>query len=68
MRLMQRCMQHGTLAVWLQLSWLLAAVSSCRHVARKHGLYGSGEAEMAAVDQIIDGVEVRLMQRSFSYW
>ncbi|WIA09015.1 hypothetical protein OEZ85_008429 [Tetradesmus obliquus] len=28
-----------------------------RHVARKHGLYGSSEAEMAAVDQIIDGVE-----------
>eukprot|EP00882_Tetradesmus_deserticola_P007431 GHRQ01007829.1.p1 GENE.GHRQ01007829.1~~GHRQ01007829.1.p1 ORF type:complete len:195 (+),score=76.13 GHRQ01007829.1:624-1208(+) len=28
-----------------------------RHVARKHGMYGSGDAELAAVDQIIDGVE-----------
>ncbi|KAF6266727.1 glutathione S-transferase [Scenedesmus sp. NREL 46B-D3] len=28
-----------------------------RHVARKYGMYGSGDAEAAAVDQIIDGVE-----------
>jgi hypothetical protein len=41
----------------LVLSQLLAC-NTCRHVARKYGMYGSGDAEMAAVDQIIDGVEV----------
>ncbi|KAF8072903.1 Gstp1 [Scenedesmus sp. PABB004] len=39
-----------------------------RHVARKHGLYGSGEAEAAAVDQIIDGVEdIRVKYVSLIY-
>jgi hypothetical protein len=32
---------------------------SCRHLARKHQLYGTGEKEMAHVDMLIDGVEVR---------
>jgi hypothetical protein len=31
----------------------------CRHLARKHQLYGSGDKEMAHVDMLIDGVEVR---------
>jgi len=28
-----------------------------RHLARKHGLYGSSEAEAAYIDMIVDGVE-----------
>jgi hypothetical protein len=29
----------------------------CRHIGRKHAMYGSSHAEAAMIDQIMDGVE-----------
>jgi hypothetical protein len=37
---------------------LTAIVGPCRHLARKHQLYGANVKEMAQVDMLIDGVEV----------
>lgn len=38
---------------------LPALLTACRHLARKHQLYGANEKDMAQVDVLIDGVEVR---------
>ena len=37
---------------------LTGSAAPCRHLARKHQLYGAIEKEMAQVDMLIDGVEV----------